>query len=30
LRATMPAFMDEVGHPAEAVFHDLLAELDDR
>jgi acyl-CoA dehydrogenase len=30
LGATMPAFVDEVVHPAEAVFHDRLAELDDR
>ena len=30
LRATMLALMDEVVHPAEAVFHDRLAELDDR
>ena len=29
LRATMLAFMDEVIHPAEAVFHDQLAALDD-
>ncbi len=29
LRATMLAFMDEVVHPAEAVFEEQLAELDD-
>jgi acyl-CoA dehydrogenase len=29
LRATMLAFMDEVVYPAESVFHDQLAELDD-
>ncbi|HWJ10202.1 MAG TPA: acyl-CoA dehydrogenase family protein, partial [Nocardioides sp.] len=30
LRATMLAFMDEVVHPAEAVFHEQLEQLDDR
>lgn len=30
LRATMLAFMDEVVHPAEAVFHEQLGQLDDR
>ena len=29
-RETMLAFMDEVIYPAEAAFHDQLAELDDR
>ena len=28
LRATMLAFMDEVVHPAEAVFEEQLAELE--